>query len=674
MESSQPHPSSPGYYRRTRTEHGLRASRSTKSSENFASSPRAAAAAATPRQYSNSRQSSLESLESEIRVAPARIFTRQQQRIVEETGATASDGYAVDERTPHKGERRYVEKPPRGTSSSSEKVRKTRSRITHHRRSNSNDSSTVGNDHLSVVDEEVLSNPNSQDLGPLLLRLATALHLSGENSLKALECATRAAKFLEKAAGGKPSLDLVMSLHILAAIYCRSGQFEEAIPILQRAITIPDLQEGVDHALAAFAGYMQLGDILALRGQHDSALTCYKTAYQVQRDALGDMDPQVGETCSYLAEAYLKALQFQQAKEFCEHALKIHSSHSQPGSPEEAADRRLMALILSGKGDHEMALEHLVLASVALRSNGKDVDVAAVDCSIGDAYVALGRFDEAIFSYQKALTLFKSVNGDTHTSVASVYVNLAVLYMKMRKHKESKTYCESALRIYGKQNAGHSPDELANGLTEIASVFESMNEREQALFLLQRALDILEALPGQQSAVAGVEAQMGVLYYYLGKFEEAFMAFKSAVSKLQSGAEKRSAQLGIVLNQMGLACVGLNEIWHAADTFEESRHILEEIYGPHHTETLAVCSNLAGAYDALGRSDEAICLLEHILEVKEERLGTVHPEVEEERTRLSQLLKEAGRSRVRKTNTLEELLLISNVESSRYQTKKIAQS
>ena len=261
-----------------------------------------------------------------------------------------------------------------------------------------------------------------------------------------------------------------------------------------------------------------------------------------------------------------------------------------------------MALILSGKGDHEMALEHLVLANAALRSHpGKDLDVAAVDCGIGDAYMSLLRFDEAIFSYQKALTLFKSVHGDSHTSVASVYVNLAVLYMKMRKHKESKSYCENALRIYGKPNAGHSPDELASGLTEIASVFESMNEREQALFLLQRSLDILEALPGQQSAVAGVEAQMGVLYYYLGRYEEAFMTFKSAVSKLRCGAEKRSPQLGIVLNQMGLACVGLNEIWHAADTFEESRRILEDVYGPHHTETLAVCSNLAGSYDALGR-------------------------------------------------------------------------
>ena len=60
------------------------------------------------------------------------------------------------------------------------------------------------------------------------------------------------------------------------------------------------------------------------------------------------------------------------------------------------------------------------------------------------------------------------------------------------------------------------------------------------------------------------------------------------------------------------------------------------------------------------RSDEAIHLLESILDVKEEKLGTVHLEVDSERCRLLQHLKEVGRDRVRKTNTLEELLLLTN--------------
>ncbi|KAK7853569.1 protein kinesin light chain-related 1 [Quercus suber] len=51
-----------------------------------------------------------------------------------------------------------------------------------------------------------------------------------------------------------------MSLHVLAAIYSSLGQFEEVIPVLERAIQVPDPPRGADHALAAFFGLMQLGD------------------------------------------------------------------------------------------------------------------------------------------------------------------------------------------------------------------------------------------------------------------------------------------------------------------------------------------------------------------------------------------------------------------------------
>lgn len=569
------------------------------------------------------------------------------------------------------GDRRSFEKPPR--SSSLEKGKKSKSLTPQqHRKSNSNESGTVGSDYLPCVEEDVSSNASSFDqLGPLFLKLASAMHLSGENPHKALECASRAAKFLERAPWGRPNLELVMSLHILAAIHCRLGQWEAAVPVLQRAVGVPFNAKNVDHALAAFAGNMQLGDALVMLGQQGSALTAYHRAYDIQTMIVGDMDPQVGETCIYLAEAHLQALQFEEAAEFCNHALVIHREHRKPGSLEEATDRRLMALILGGKGEYESALEHLVLANVTLTASQKDADVAAVDSSIGDLYVALGRYDEAVLSYQKGLNLLKSTHGEGHIKVASVYVSLAEQYLKTGKHREAKANCENALRIYGRQNAGHSEVDLATGLTEIASVYESMHEREQAIMFLQRALDILEGLPGHHSAVAGIEGQMGVLYYLLERDEEAFMAFKNAVSKLKSAGEGRSLVLGTLLNQMGLACVGLNEIWHSADLFEEAKSIFEEILGAHHADTLAISSNLAGSYDALGRSGEAIELLENILEVKEERLGTVHPEVEDERHRLMQLLREAGRNRVRKTNTLEELLLLNTINMHRDPLSKI---
>ncbi|TYH76141.1 hypothetical protein ES332_D04G065500v1 [Gossypium tomentosum] len=501
--------------------------------------------------------------------------------------------------------------------------------------------------------EAGLENP---ELGPFLLKQTRNMISSGENPRKALELAIRATKSLEKCADGKPSLELVMSLHVLAALHCSLGQYDEAIPVLERSIEIPVIEDGQTHALAKFAGCMQLGDTYVMLGQIENSILCYTAGLEIQRQVLGETDPRVGETCRYVAEAHVQALQFDEAERLCQMALDIHRENGAPASIEEAADRRLMGLICDSKGDYESALEHYVLASMAMAANGRELDVASIDCSIGDAYLSLARFDEAVFAYQKALTVFKSAKGENHPTVASVFVRLADLYNKVGKLRDSRTYCENALRIYGKPNPGIPSEEIASGLIDIAAICQFMNELDQALKLLKKALSIFSEAPGKQSTIAGIEAQMGVMYYMMGSYADSYSTFKSAISKFRASGDKKSALFGIALNQMGLACVQRYSINEAADLFEEARSILEKEYGPYHPDTLGVYSNLAGTYDAMGRLDDAIEILDYVADMREEKLGTANPDVIDEKRRLSELLKEAGKVRSRKSRALVTLL------------------
>ncbi|KAL1568859.1 Protein KINESIN LIGHT CHAIN-RELATED 1 [Salvia divinorum] len=490
--------------------------------------------------------------------------------------------------------------------------------------------------------ESSLDNP---DLGPFLLKLARDTIASGEGPTKALDYALRASKSFEKCAiDGEPSLDLAMSLHVVAAIYCSLGKFEEAVPVLERAIKVPEVARGADHALAAFSGYMQLGDTHSMLGQLDRSIECYKDGLKIQMEALSDNDPRVAETCRYLAEAHVQAMQFNEADNLCKKTLEIHRVHSPPASLEEAADRRLMALICEAKGDYEAALEHLVLASMAMIANGQE--------------------------NEKALTVFKSSKGDNHPSVASVFVQLANLYHKTGKLRESRSYCENALRIYAKPVPGTTSEEIASGMTEISAIYELFNEPEEALKLLQKAMKLLEDKPGQHNTVAGIEARMGVMYYMVGRYEVSRSSFESAVAKLRASGERKSAFFGIVLNQMGLACVQLFKIDEAAELFEEAREILEQECGPCHQDTLGVYSNLAATYDAMGRIEDAIEILEYVLKLREEKLGTANPDFDDEKKRLAELLKEAGRSRNKKAKSLENLIDPNSKRTKKEASKK----
>ncbi|CAA2994596.1 tetratricopeptide repeat 28-like [Olea europaea subsp. europaea] len=242
---------------------------------------------------------------------------------------------------------------------------------------------------------------------------------------------------------------------------------------------------------------------------------------------------QLGDTYAmlgYLAEAHVQAMQFDEAETLYLMALDIHKKNESSASPEEAADRRLLGLICESKGDYE---------------------------------------------------------------VASVFVRLADLYNKIGKFNDSKSYCENALRIYSKPVPGSLPEEIARGLVDISAIYESMNEPDKALQLLQKVIKVYGNAPGQQTTIAGTVAQMGVLYYILGSYSDSYTSLKNAISKFRATGEKKSAIFGNTLTQMGLAC--------AADFFEEARGISEAEYGPYHADTLGVYSNLAGTYDAMGR-------------------------------------------------------------------------
>lgn len=307
------------------------------------------------------------------------------------------------------------------------------------------------------------------------------------------------------------------------------------------------------------------------------------------------------ENCRYLAEAHVQSQEFDEAEKLCKKILEVHKDHSAPASLEEAADRRLMALIHEAKGEYESALEQLVLASMVMISKGRDNEVALIDISIGNIYTSLCRFDEAVFSYQKALTIFKATKGDNHLSVATVFTRLADLYFRIGKQRESKSYCENALTIYANPLPGIQYEDIANGLTEISAIYQSLNEHGEALRLLQKAMTLLEGTLGHRSMIAGMEAQMGVMFYMVGRYGEARGSFESALGKLRASGQSKSAFYGIVLNQMGLAYVQLYRITEASELFEEARGVLEQECGSSHLDTLGVYSNLAATYDAMGR-------------------------------------------------------------------------
>jgi hypothetical protein len=238
---------------------------------------------------------------------------------------------------------------------------------------------------------------------PLLYVIAEA-HASGENPVKGLEYCIRAVKYYEgKEAqhddGESSSLNLVISLHVLAALHCQLGQYEDAVSVCERSLTIPDMTQGEEHALAIFAGHMQLSDTLNLAGKQGPVLQSYHVGCK-SRNQLLENSIFVWQTLATTLQKHtsrflfliislfllfwfffffffffffpfaavllhctsslancletdveqfwiiiggtLQAMELVDAKEMCGHALLIHTNHGDSGSLEEARDHKLL--------------------------------------------------------------------------------------------------------------------------------------------------------------------------------------------------------------------------------------------------------------------------------------------------------------------------------------------
>ncbi|OLO77310.1 tetratricopeptide repeat protein [Actinomyces oris] len=96
-------------------------------------------------------------------------------------------------------------------------------------------------------------------------------------------------------------------------------------------------------------------------------------------------------------------------------------------------------------------------------------------------------------------------------------------------------------------------------------------------------------------------------------------------------------------NNLAYAYQAAGRLDEAIALFEQTLEDRTRILGPHHPDTLTSRNNLAGAYDDAGRLDEAIALYEQNLKDRTRILGPHHPDTLTSRNNLAYTYQAAGR-------------------------------
>jgi tetratricopeptide (TPR) repeat protein len=238
------------------------------------------------------------------------------------------------------------------------------------------------------------------------------------------------------------------------------GRFDEAEAGFQRALAVFMKTSGPESVDVA-ATIENLGIQQGKRGHLAAAIASYRRSLAIKQRILDADDSRIGDTYAHLGQA-LSEMNDPEAVPMLEKVIAIKSKRLGPDHLQTAdAIARLGLHYL----DHHEPAKALPLFERAVRaiatSQGDDSDLAAEpEALAGDAYVALGRLDQAVRAYEHALALMGADFAEADVE-ADTEFSLARALRRAKRAPERASKLAQAARAYYAAQGADGAEELA---------------------------------------------------------------------------------------------------------------------------------------------------------------------------------------------------------------------
>ncbi|MFW5665065.1 MAG: tetratricopeptide repeat protein, partial [Coleofasciculus sp.] len=228
--------------------------------------------------------------------------------------------------------------------------------------------------------------------------------------------------------------------------------------------------------------------------------------------------------------------------------------------------------------------------------------------NLGNAYDALGEYQQAIECYQLSLAIYQEI--DDRSGIAKVLNNLGNAYNLLGEYpKAIDSYQQSlatSMKIADRQT-------IASSLMGLGSISNSLGKSQQAINYHQQSLVIFKEI-SDRSGIAGSLHNLGDDYNLLGKYklaidyyQQSLVIFNEIINR--SGIAKSLGNLGGVYNSIG-------KHQQAIEHHQQSLTILKEIGD--RSGIANSLGNFGNTYKLLGQYKRAIDYYQQSLTIREE--------------------------------------------------------
>jgi tetratricopeptide (TPR) repeat protein len=286
---------------------------------------------------------------------------------------------------------------------------------------------------------------------------------------------------------GEESVEVSSTYFELGEGYSTMGEWGSAVKYAVNALRIRKIVLGTDN-LEYAESLSQLGDIQLALLKLTEALSCYVEALKVFSAVEGRGHVTVAQCLEKIASIYLGQDQQNEAIESLKRAMKIYTE-SLGGLTSQ------VAIVLLSLGKAEVQKESPDNAITYFRQSlqiskelNEDMAVAAALYEIGTVLEGKGKRGEAMECYKETLHL--AVDADSAMTRAKTFNKIGGLLADQEKLDDAMKACEKALALFRKVQ-GEPVVEMGETYEIIAGIHSANGEYDKSLDFFQKAHKIL---------------------------------------------------------------------------------------------------------------------------------------------------------------------------------------
>ncbi len=262
-------------------------------------------------------------------------------------------------------------------------------------------------------------------------------------------------------------------------------------------------------------------------------------------------------------------------------------------------------------GLFEQAIEQFERA-LAVRdavTGGDPAERFALLNQLSDAYLRQGRFDDAESTLLSNLALITEVLGEDDVRLAGTLRKLGDFYMHQRRLDDAEAMLLRGLPIRERAVGTDHPD-YASHLTSLGIVYFEQHRYEESEALYLRSIDIIERTKGRDNPILGAYlTNLGNLYGRMGRQAEAEQVLLRNLELSEASLDPDHPRIALISMNLGVHYAGRNLLEDAQRYGLRALDIYTRVFGDRDYRVGMSAYNVAEVWTRMERYEEAESML-----------------------------------------------------------------